>query len=594
MAPIEITAAEILKTYEGFNNQILEWKKRGDIKNSYILTRAQADYVVKYHDIKPKIVRKQVKIEDYIGKKMMEDRMLTSVPEEIYVEKLLAESDKAFHFMAKVTEGSRFEYLWIPKSMVIKSNNRVVNVDFEKYKDRPPLTHQVEAVVSLLKNDKFILADDMGLGKTTSAVISSLESNSSKILIICPATLKINWKREIKNYSNESVYIVDGKHWEEGHKYYIINYDILKNFHEIPTKKKKKGEEEELTVEENELKNHIIREGFDLVIIDEAHYISNSEAKRTQLINDITNNVKKLWLLTGTPITSRPINYYNLLKLIDCPLSYNWVTYAKRYCKGYQFTVKGRKIWNVTGASNLDELRDRTKPYVLRRLKEEVLDLPDKIITPIYLELKSRLYEDEMGEYYKWNDKEGKDESIAIQLNRLMVVRQIISKEKIPYTIELIEKMLELDKKVIVFTNFTETLEIIAGFFKGKAVQLDGRMSAKKKQESVDRFQTDPKAKIFVSNLKAGGVGITLTEAEAVIMNDLSFVPAEHSQGEDRTFRYGQKKNISVYYPIFENTIEQVMFNILGKKKSIIDTVMGDNIEYSTGFGSDLMKQLKR
>ena len=116
-------------------------------------------------------------------------------------------------------------------------------------------------------------------------------------------------------------------------------------------------------------------------------------------------------------------------------------------------------------------------------------------------------------------------------------------------------------------------------------------MSKEKKQESVDKFQNNDKIKIFISNIVAGGVGITLTAAETVIMNDLSFVPAHHSQAEDRAYRYGQKNSVLVYYPVFENTIEIQVYNILQKKKNIIDQVMGDG-EYSDTFANELLKNL--
>ena len=115
--------------------------------------------------------------------------------------------------------------------------------------------------------------------------------------------------------------------------------------------------------------------------------------------------------------------------------------------------------------------------------------------------------------------------------------------------------------------------------YKKIAVPLYGKMNQEQRQDSVDSFQNDPKIKIFVSNIKAGGVGITLTKAEVVIFNDLSFVPADMSQAEDRAFRIGQKKNVSCLYPIFDNTIEKVIYNIVQSKKRVIDTVMGDHME---------------
>jgi SNF2 family DNA or RNA helicase len=290
-------------------------------------------------------------------------------------------------------------------------------------------------------------------------------------------------------------------------------------------------------------------------------------------------------------MTSRPINYYNLLKIVNSPLAINWQTYVRRYCKGYQFTVGNRKIWNTSGASNLDELRELTQNIVLRRLKTDILDLPEKIINPIYLELKSTFYDEELEEFMRISEDKKKDESITVTLNRLMKIRQLIAMEKIQYTCELIDKILEQDKKVIVFTNFTNVVDVLHEKYKKNSVILDGRMSKDKRQESVDKFQNNDKIKIFISNIVAGGVGITLTAAETVIMNDLSFVPAHHSQAEDRAYRYGQKNSVLVYYPLFENTIERIVYNILQKKKNIIDQVMGDG-EYSESFTRELINEI--
>lgn len=244
------------------------------------------------------------------------------------------------------------------------------------------------------------------------------------------------------------------------------------------------------------------------------------------------------------------------------------------------------------GASNLEELRDRTSNLVLRRLKEDVLDLPDKIITPVYLRLKSKKYEEVMGDYYNWYEKNpDESKSLTVQFTKLTQVRQVIADEKISQTIELAENIIEQDKKVIIFCNFTNSLEKIVEHFGKAAVRLDGSMSKPDRQNSVDRFQTDPKVKVFVGNIKAAGVGITLTAAEAVIMNDLSFLPSDHSQAEDRAYRYGQKNNVLVYYPIFENTIEGIIYDILNKKKQVIATVMGD-VKNDVDLVEEIMKQI--
>ena len=561
MSVLERKALDLLETYSGANNYIMRLRQKQIDNKKFYPTRAQAEYIVNYINTVPKVAKKWVDLDEYFSKKISDEKLFTKIATQVYVEKLLIEKDTSYHIWGKFFDSQELHDFWLPKVALIK-NNKVENVviDYEKYSHRPPLDHQKEAIQKLVENKKFILADDMGLGKTTSTIISALETGAKKVLIICPASLKINWQREIENYSDRTTSIIEGKKWDDA-DFVIINYDIIKNFHDD----KKKSE------------STIVKSKFDLVIVDEAHYVQNSQAQRTKLINDIGRNVERVWLLTGTPITSRPINYFNLLNLIDSPVAQNWMAYVKRYCNGFQFQAGRRKIWNVSGASNLEELRDRTSPLVLRRLKENVLDLPEKIITPVYLRLKSKEYEELMGEYYDWYDKSGESDSLTLQFTKLTKVRQVIAEEKTKATIELCENIIEQGKKVIVFTNFTKSLEMILQHFGKSAVRLDGQMSQKERQLSVDNFQNDENITVFVGNIKAAGVGITLTAAEAVVMNDLSFLPSDHSQAEDRSYRYGQKNNVLVYYPIFDNTVEGIIYDILKKKKNIFETIMGDN-----------------
>jgi SWI/SNF-related matrix-associated actin-dependent regulator 1 of chromatin subfamily A len=560
---LESTALKILESYEGYNNFILGLKRKSQINKKFYPTRSQAEYIIQNQNKQPKVAKKWVILDAYFAQKLADDNLYTKIPEKVWVEKLLAEKDKAYHIWGKIFENEELRDFWLPKAAVIKDNTvKDVSVDYEKYSHRPPLSHQKEAIQKLLENKKFILADDMGLGKTTSTIIAALETGAKKVLIICPATLKINWKREIENYTDRSIFIAESKNFSTEHDFVIINYDIIKNFHD--TKEKENSQ--------------ILKCDFDLVIVDEAHYIKNAQAQRTKLINNFVSNIERLWLLTGTPMTSRPIDYYNLLSLVESPTAKNWMAYVIRYCAGYQFKVGPRKIWNVMGSSNLEELRDRTSGTILRRLKEDVLDLPEKIITPIYLSLKSKLYEEVMGEYYNWYEKNPEEsKSLSVQFSKLTKVRQIIADEKISQTIELAENILEQDKKVIIFCNFTDSLNKIHEHFGKRAVKIDGSSSKVERQNAVDQFQENEKIKVFVGNIKAAGVGITLTSAEAVIMNDLSFLPSDHAQAEDRAYRYGQKNNVLVYYPIFENTIEGAIYDIINEKKRVIATVMGDD-----------------
>ena len=560
---IEQKAIEILDNYSGANNYILKLKSNKESNKKFYPTRAQSEYITNYQDVSPKVAKKWVDLDPYFAKKIADEKLYTQVPTELYIEKLLVEKEKSYHVWGKVFSGETLHDFWLPKGAVIKSHRiEKVEIDYSKYSHRPPLSHQKEAIENLAGSKRYILADDMGLGKTTSTIIATLETGAKKILIVCPATLKVNWLREIQNYTDRSVFIAEGKLYSTEHDFVIVNYDILKNFHDVKDK-------ESLIVQSN----------FDLIILDEAHYVQNAQAQRTKLVNNICKKVDRLWLLTGTPMTSRPMNYFNLLQLIESPVAQNWMAFAIRYCQGYQFKAGNRKVWNVTGASNLEELRDRTSRQVLRRLKTEVLDLPDKIITPVYLRLRSKLYEGLMGDYYDWYDnKKEESGSLTVQFSKLMKVRQVIAEEKINETIELAENIINQDKKVIIFTNFTDSLNKIHEHFGKQSVYLDGSCSKTQRQYAVDQFQENDKIKVFVGNLKAAGVGITLTAAEAVIINDLSFVPGDLSQAEDRAYRYGQKNSVSVYYPIFENTIEGIIYDMVNNKKKNIETVMGDNL----------------
>ena len=562
---IERKALNILEEYNGPNNFLIKLKQKLLTNKNFVPTRSQSDYIITYSEITPKVAKKWVELDPYFAKKISDEKLYTTIPEQIWVEKLLVEKDKAYHIWGKFFSGETLHDFWVPKGALIKTHTtEKVTIDYSKYSQRPPLEHQKEAIEKLVGTRRFILADDMGLGKTTSTIIAALETGVKKILIICPASLKINWMREIENYTDRSIYIAENKKFSLEHDFVIVNYDILKNFHELKSK----------------TDSIITQMNPELIIIDEAHYIQNGQAQRTKLVNHFVQKTKYLWLLTGTPMTSRPMNYFNLLNLIESPVAQNWMAYAIRYCQGYQFTAGKRKVWNVSGASNLEELRDRTSRQVLRRLKTDVLDLPDKIITPVYLKLKSKDYEALMGEYYNWfENKKDESSSLTVQFSKLMKVRQIIAEEKIKTTIELAQNIIDQDKKVIIFTNFTDSLQKIYQHFGKEAVYLDGSCSKPHRQHAVDQFQENDKIKVFVGNLKAAGVGITLTAGEACIMNDLSFVPSDHQQAEDRAYRFGQKNSVSIYYPIFENTIEGAIYDILSNKKNIIDTVMGDNID---------------
>ena len=265
----------------GANNYILYLKHKQTVSSKFYPTRSQSEYITSYYDSTPKIARKWVDLDSYFAKKFAEERYLLQIPDKIFIEKLLVEKEKSYHIWGKFFENDKLSEFWIPKSALIKTHNaQQVTIDYTKYSHRPPLSHQKTAIEKLTGSKRFILADDMGLGKTTSTIIAALETGAKKILIVCPASLKINWQREIENYTNRSVFICESKNFSTEHDFVIVNYDILKNFHD--TKDKEKSE--------------ILKINFDLVIMDEAHMISNPQAQRTKIANDIASKSNRVWL----------------------------------------------------------------------------------------------------------------------------------------------------------------------------------------------------------------------------------------------------------------------------------------------------------
>ena len=312
---IESRALNILEDYSGGNNYILKLQLKFKTNKKFFPTRNQAEYIVNYSSSTPKIAKRWVDLDQYFAQKIADDKGYIEIPTQVYVEKLLVEKDVSYHIWGKFFEKQEIFDFWVPKAAMLKDNStKDIQIDFDKYSHRPLMEHQKDAVKSLVANKRFILADDMGLGKTTATVVGALETGAKKVLVICPASLKINWQREISNYTDRSISIVEGKKWEDA-DFIIINFDIIKNYHDVS----------------NKTESVVMNSKFDLVIIDEAHYIQNTQAQRTKLINDFVRTVDRLWLLTGTPITSRPINYYNLLNLIQSPVASNWMAYVRRY-----------------------------------------------------------------------------------------------------------------------------------------------------------------------------------------------------------------------------------------------------------------------
>jgi SWI/SNF-related matrix-associated actin-dependent regulator 1 of chromatin subfamily A len=582
------SAISLLEGYTGINPYLRKLRNEY-LKNKKIaLTENQSKYIIDNHEREPQLINRVINITSYLGEELQKQEKLSFTPERILIEFILAETDKTYHVYGKLNRNQpESKMYWLPKTQVTDDpyfEDIKVEVDFSKYNDilakdgKKLYKHQEDGIKFLLARNGCILADDMGLGKSIQSIIAALESGAKNILVVCPSSAKINWEREINTFCDDTT-IIDGKKWSEA-KFTIINFDILKNFHTLHDRRTQSSEDVKLNRE-------LANAKYDCCIIDEAHYLKNNESIRGKIMVELAvkHGIPKVWLLTGTPVANRPMDFFNLLKIIKSPIAENWKHYAVRYCDGRQFfrTLKNglkKQIWLTDGASNLEELASKTKNIILRRLKTEVLDMPDKVITPMHHKLTTKgwvQYEALWEEYLEKRVLEGKKNgSLQKDLVELVLLRQFIAAEAIPHTIEMVENAIEMGRKVIIFTSFTEELEILSAHFGKISVKHNGPMTTNQKQKSVDAFQNNPKVKVFIGNIKSAGVAITLTEATVVIFNSFDWVPGNNEQAEDRAFRIGQKNDVNVYYQIFDDTISTRMWNMVRNKKDIIDIIMGD------------------
>ena len=593
----ELKIFNILENYKGKNPYIYSLKKKWEKSSKKLkFTKTQLDYIINYHQKDPIKLGRVMEITDFFGKELKKNENISFVPSKILIEYLLAETDKAYHIFGKIKQNQvESKMYWVPKTQLLDDpyfEEVDITIDFDKYVKldkfklpdgtigRIPYEHQKESCKFFVSRGSSILAAEMGTGKSYISIISALEIDAKKILVVCPASLKYNWEREIESFTDE-VKVVEGKNWCTS-RFTIINYDILKNFH---TLKPKNGDNENFI-----FNSMLVSEKFDLIICDEAHFLKNPDSNRAKILNEVASKIKdvKVWLLTGTPIANRPMDFFNLLKLIKAPIANNWKNYAIRYCEAKSFFKRlknGRKrqIWLTDGASNLDELYKRTKNNMLRLRADDVLDMPDRIITPRFhnmSEIARKKYDALWDAYINKRKSEGKRiDNIEKELVELGMLRKHMAMENINNTIDITETALNEDKKIVIFCNFTDELLALQAHFGKKCVIHNGSMSAKEKQNSVDKFQTDDKIKVFIGNIISAGAGITLTKGTVCVFNSLDWVPGNVMQALFRCYRIGQTKKVFIYFNIFKNTVDERVWNTLGSKTNVISQAVGDNTE---------------
>jgi SWI/SNF-related matrix-associated actin-dependent regulator 1 of chromatin subfamily A len=275
-------------------------------------------------------------------------------------------------------------------------------------------------------------------------------------------------------------------------------------------------------------------------------------------------------------MTSRPRDLFNLLRCVGHPAARSFLSFAKRYCEAYRNDFG----WVTTGASNIGELNLLMKEIMLRRKKDEVLDLPPKIRSWVPVDISgSPAALSAVENFLQWYQASDPSSPNDTQfLARLTKVRVALHKAKHKAVAERVRDVIATGDKVVIFTSFNEGVAKHAAAFGAAAVTITGAQSAEQRMEAVDRFQTDPSVSVAVCNLIAGGVGITLTAGTHVIFQDLDWVPANHAQAEDRCYRMGQTRKVTVEYFHAEGSLDTYIARLLESKIKLINAVESDEI----------------
>lgn len=409
-----------------------------------------------------------------------------------------------------------------------------------------------------------ILADEMGLGKTIQLIAFLLHKKNKRSLVVTPTSLIYNWKEEFEKFAPSlNIGIIHGSKStrnrildnKEDYDVLLTTYGTIKNDIEF-------------------YKNEI----FDYCIIDEAQNIKNPKAQNTKIIKEINAKVK--FALTGTPIENSLIELWSIFDFI---------------MPGYLFDEKKFKKKFVNRSENeIEELRSLIKPFILRRLKRDVItELPEKIEKKYYVPMTSEqklAYKNYMKEV-KLKLKTGEDDNITIfsYLTRLRQICQdpiLVNKDytgdsgKLNVALEIIEEVIEDNNKMLVFSQFTSVLKKIEeelNIRKIKNKYLDGSTSAKERIKLVSEFNDSKEPEIFLISLKAGGTGLNLTSAKFVMHMDPWWNPAIEDQATDRAHRIGQKNIVEVIKLIAKDTIEEKIIQLQEDKREIINSVMSDD-----------------
>lgn len=447
-----------------------------------------------------------------------------------------------------------------------------------------PYDYQKEGIAYALEKKRCIMGDEMGLGKTAQAIGTMTASGAFPVLVICPASLKLNWQREFKKFGGVDAIILDDSNrnvWQnilrmkrkDGKplcQVVITNYESLKKFFV-----RRLNRQERFTLKSIEFDERI--RVFRSVIIDESHKCKSNKTQQSKFVQGIAQGKEFILELTGTPVVNNNMDLIQQLNIMGRMEEFGGYTkFVGRYCAGFN------------KSSHLKELNFRLrKTCFFRRQKKDVLtQLPDKTRSYLVTDISNRReYNDAEHDVIKYlkdytnadNEKILKALRGAIMV-KMGILKQVSARGKVASAVEVIHNTIDGGEKLIVFCFLKEVVAALKSEFP-EAVTVTGDDNDKQKQRAVDMFQEDAACKLIILNYRSGGTGLTLTAASNVLFVEFPWTYSDCCQAEDRAHRNGQKNAVTCTYLLGSGTIDEYMFNLIQTKKEISNGVTGTEDE---------------
>lgn len=443
-----------------------------------------------------------------------------------------------------------------------------------------PYDYQTEGIAYALQKKRCIMGDEPGLGKTAQAIGTMTASGAFPCLVICPASLKVNWQREFKKFGGIDAVILDDSNravWQtlltmkrlDGKplcQVVITNYESLKKFFV-----RRINRQQRFTLKSVEFDQRINL--FRSVIIDESHKCKSNKTQQSKFVQGIAQGKEYILELTGTPVVNNNEDLIQQLNIMGRLDEFGGYTkFAGRYCQG------------MNKSSHLKELnlRLRASCFFRRQKKDVLTQLPDKTRSYLVTDISNRKeYQDAERDVIKYlrDYKDADDEKLQRAIRgdimvRMNILKQVSARGKVSSAIDIIHNTIDGGDKLIVFCFLKEVVAALKQEFP-KAVTVTGDDNDRQKQYSVDKFQEDEACKLIILNYRSGGTGLTLTAASNVLFVEFPWTSSDCEQAEDRAHRNGQKNAVTCTYLLGNGTIDEYMYNLIQTKKNIANAVTG-------------------